>query len=210
MNFELPDLTLTVGQLKVTPLFWCLFVAFVFSSFSMWRRLIKEGYSEQEIFATNLFMLFSGIVFARLAQITIGSPEIGAFVGAVSIAVWRLKAQNKDIWEGLDTLTLPCQYFLISAGVGLFLTFGNLLYLIYSAIGLTGLFLYLFLKKRYRRFAWYKSGKIGFLFWAMSIFLSLALLVLDFFLRSGLYLTKIFFGIWLFLSAYLIFKRSRE
>ena len=95
------DLSLTLGQLKITPLFWSLGLAFVVSSFSIWRVLTKEGYKDEDIFATNLLMLLSSIAFGRLSLIFAGAPEIGCFWGAVVIMFWRLKAMGKNIWEGL-------------------------------------------------------------------------------------------------------------
>lgn len=210
MSFKLLDLTFSIGQVKITPLFWALCLAFVVSSFSMWRRLIKEDFREEEIFSLNLFMLLSGIALARLTWVAVGVAEIGAVTGILLIVIWRLKSSDRNVWEGLDTLSQPMIYTLIFVGVGLFLSNGNFFSLFYTLVGITGLFLYSFLKTRYRRFSWYKSGKTGFLFWAISFYVSLSLLILDFFIRGGLYWSKLFWTAWLVVSVLVIYLRSKE
>lgn len=206
----MPDLTLTLGQLKITPLFWSLCLAFAASSFSIWRKMIKEDFREEEIFSLNLFMLLAGISFGRLSWMAVDAPEIGAVIGILLIVIWRLKSLNRNIWEGLDTLSQPMIYSLIFVGLGLFLSKGNYFSLFYTLAGITGLLLYSLLKTRYRRFSWYKSGKTGFLFWAISFYLSLSLLILDFVTRSSLYWSKLFWSACLFVSIFIIYFRSKE
>lgn len=206
----MPNLTLTIGQLRVSPLFWSLCLAFVISSFSLWRRLVKEEYREQDIFATSLFMLLSGLAFGRLSLVTVGAGEIGAFAGAVLIYAWRLKTLGKNVWEGLDALPLPFLYFLVFWGGGLFLTSWKLACLLYSAAGIGGMILYFFLKRRYRRFSWYRSGKTGFLFWALSFYGSVLLLVLDILISGSLYWAKLFWLVMMIASILAIYFRAKE
>lgn len=206
----MPDLILTIGQLRITPLFWCLSVAFVFSSFSMWRFLTAEDYKEQDIFTANILMVLAGVTFGMLTDALVGKPVIGAIFGVFLISVWRFRILGENVWEGLDSLSLSWLFFLFFGGIGLYLTGGNIFYFGYSLIGTAGFVIYPVIKKSYRRFSWYKSGKTGFMFWAISFFCFFFLLVLDFWLNSGLYLTKVFWLAGLLSSIGAIYYRSKK
>jgi hypothetical protein len=206
----IPNLNLTIGSLQITPLFWTLAIAFVFSTFTFWRRQIKEGWREQEIYSTSLFLLFAGLVFSKLANKFFEIPKEGAFLGVILMAAWRFKSLNKNIWEGFDSLTLSLLYFLIFGGIGIFLNTKIFLDLAWLGIGILGLGLYQYLKTHYRRFSWYQSGKIGFLFWAICFYCSFSLLILDFFQREGLYLSKLIWLGLIVLSIFSIVRRSKE
>lgn len=209
----MPDLTLMIGQFKITPVFWCLLFAFVLSSFSMWRMMIKEDYKEENIFSTTLFLVLSGLAFWRLGKVTINIQLAGAFWGVVLVFLWRLKSLQKDFWDGLDTLALPWLYFLFLGNIGSFLSNWNYLLLGYASIGLFGLISYPIVKSKYRCFSWYKSGKTGFLFWSYTFITFFLLFLLDFLPKKGLYLESsiinkiIYFGSVL-LSVFSIYRRS--
>lgn len=181
------DLTLTIGQFKITPVFWALAIAFVLSSFALWRGMIKEDYKEEEIFSTTLFLVLSGLVFWRLGKVTLNIQVAGAFWGVVLVFLWRLKFLRKDFWDGLDTLALPWLYFLFWGGIGSFLSNRNYFFLGYVLIGLIGFISYPIIKSKYRRFNWYKSGKTGFLFWSYTGVTFFLLFLLDFLPKKGLY-----------------------
>lgn len=209
----MPDLSMTIGQFKILPVFWTLAIAFMLSSFSMWRMMIKEDYKEESIFSTTLFLVLSGLVFWRLGKVTQNIQIVSAFWGVVLVFLWRLKSLQKDFWDGLDTLALPWLYFLFFGGIGSFLNNWNYFFLGYASIGLFGLIIYPIIKSKYRCLSWYKSGKTGFIFWSCTFITFFLLFLLDLLPKKGLYLDSsainkiIYFGSVL-LSGFFIYQRS--
>lgn len=202
------NLTLTVGKYEITPLFWALALAFVFSSFSMWKKMVKESYPEEDIFSTQILMFLGGIALEMLFKRILGITVFGAFLGVLLVSFWRFKVLEINTWEGFDCLTLPIIYFFFFGGIGLFLYTWQWAALGYSVTASFGLGLYLFLKDRYRRFFWYKSGKTGFLFWSICFYLSAVLLVLDFVQTKKLYWSEVLWMALLGVSAGAIYHRS--
>jgi len=201
----MPDFSFSIASIKITPFFWGLALASLISSFSFWRQL-KEDFQEEKVFSLTLLIFAFSLFFSRLfylvshLQILNSSPVswffpqdfgfslAGAFLGAVLAVNWRASKWEKNAWEVLDALVLPFFYFLILGGTGYFLTKGNWWSLAYVGLGLLGRLSYPWLKGSYRSFAWYKSGKTGFLisiygFGLFFSFFSLAILK-----KGGLYL----------------------
>ena len=198
------NLILIIGQFKITPLYWGFLIAFIFSSFSMWRRLLKEDYFSEEIFTTNILMILSAVFFEIVIWKLAGVRILGAFFGSILIVFWRFKAQNKNVWEGLDCLALPILFFMFFGGLGSYVAEWQIQNLFYVILALFGFGLYFFFKKRYRRLTWYKSGKVGFLFCLIYLYCSLGLLVLDFWQKKGIYLPVILWAL-LFTAGIVIF-----
>ncbi len=202
----IPDLSLTIGSVRITPFFWGLFLATIVSSFSFWRRL-REDYPEEFIFSQSLLLLVFSLFFSRLFFVIFNFDKfglslfsfltlnfggnfslIGAIFGAILAVVWQMSGKKGSLWEALDSLALPFLYFFILAGAGIFLTNQNFRDLCFPAVGLLGFFLYPLLKKSYRSFVWYKSGRTGFLISIYGLFVSLFLLVLAFIKNDKIYL----------------------
>jgi len=205
---QMPNLSLTIGQIKITPLFWALALAFIFSSFSMWKKMIKESYLEKDIFSTQILILLGGVIFEILFKMSLGIIVFGAFLGILMVSAWRFKILAINFWEGLDWLVLPIIYFFFFGGIGLFLNSWQWTAFGYSATSLLGLGLYLYLKKHYRRFFWYKSGKTGFLFWSICFYFSAVLLVLDFLQTKKVYWSEVLWIVLLTSSAGAIYHRA--
>jgi len=222
------NLNLSVGPIIITPIFWFLAVAFVFSSFSFWRRL-REDFKENEIFEMTLLAAGLALILSRAVFIAVNYSAFGfslvnwltanvganfslpaAFWGAFFAVNWRMKQLSRNRWEVLDCLVLPFLYFLLLGGLGSFLGTGHFLSLAYFTLGLGGILAFPFLKKNYRSFVWYKSGKTGFLFSFYSLWGSLALLVLAFFQTDNLYLNRLLFLILFLFSAYFLYSRSER
>lgn len=180
------NLSFTIGSVTITPFFWGLFLATIFSAFSFWRGL-KEDFPEEEIYKLTLLLLTSSLIFSRIFGLMVNLPPLGVFIGAVLALIWREKGWQKKFWEELDHLSLAWIYFLFFGGIGKFLSDNNIWSLSYLIISLVGYSLYLFFKKKYRSFLWYKSGKTGFLFWSLSGYFFFCFFLLDFFLSSDLY-----------------------
>lgn len=212
----------------ITPFFWFLIIAGVFSSFSFWRRL-KDDFKDSEIFEMTLEAFGLAIVLARLVFILLNfqtfglsfsnwlalnsgsnfSP-VGAFLGAILAINHRMLSVKKNLWEVLDALALPFMYFLLLGGIGYLLTTWNLFNLVYIGLGLVGVGLFPLIRKNYRSLVWYKSGKTGFLFSVYGIYVSLGLLVLAFFRTDSLYLNRLLLVITFCLSLVVLYHRSER
>ncbi len=198
----MPNLSFNLGSITITPLFWSLALAAILSSFSIWRQL-KEDYPEEIIFSSTLAVALAAFLGARLLFVLLNFNQFGfslvnwlalpigenfsltgAFLGAVLLGFWRNWRLKQNPWEFLDALTRPLFYFLFATGLGAFLTEGERWSLAYLALGFFGLLNYPWLKKKYRSFAWYQSGKMGFLisFYSFGIF---TLQILLAFLKNG-------------------------
>jgi len=206
-----PDLTLTIGQLKITPLFWSLCLGFVFSSFSFWRRL-KEDYSQEDIFGLTLLVVVFCLFFYWL-PIFFWDQSLSlpfAFAGGfLAVKVWSSRFKMK-VWEVYDALAPSVLIFLFCGGIGEFLISGSAWAGGYVVISLFGWIFWKFLRKRYRSFSWYKSGKIGFLFWAVCFLIFVLLLLLAFLRKDGLYFKLLIFSEALFSAGIIYFRSERS
>lgn len=197
------ELSFNLGEIIVTPFYLGLALAVVFSSFSFWRKL-KEDYHEEEIFTLSLLIFVSSLIFSAVFYRFLGFPALGAFLGVALSLFVKLKLSKKSVWEGYDALTFSWIYFALFGGLGLFLAIGDYLMLSYAAAGLLGGFWYWFMKKKYRSFGWYKSGKLGFLFWAESAFFSLFFSGLAFLRNNTLYCYEGFVWLVLFFACFVV------
>lgn len=206
------NLTLTIGQLKVTPFFWSLLLAFIISSFSFWQRL-KEDYKEEEIFGLTLFIAVCCLFFSWLSAFLFSSSRFFfplAFLGAVlAVKLWALRFRV-NIWEVFDAMSLPFLYFLFFGGIGSFLKSGYFWDLGYVGVSLLGFVVWEFSRGKYRSYSWYKSGKIGFLFWEVSFIVFLLLSGLAFFKKNALYLEVLILIPMTLLSAGIIYYRAER
>lgn len=207
----MPNLTFSIGSLTITPLWWCIFLAGFLSSFAIWRRL-KEDYPEEDVYKliSTVFVL---IVVLWIIGRYLGLGLVSAFLGiTLSVFVWS-KGVHRNIWEVFDTFCFPVLYFFIFGGIGLFLVGFDFWELRYLGVGLVGLIYYLYATKRYRSFSFYKSGKIGFLFWSTSLVLFSLLCVIDilaFIEKTGLYWQSISHLIIVLFSTGIIYWRAER
>jgi len=224
----MPNLTLNLGQVKITPFFWSLAISVVLASFFFWRKL-REDYADEEIFKTTLILFFSSLFFSRLIFIFFhlekfdfslgrwlsistfpGFSVLGAFWGGVLTLAWMFSKYKINIWEGLDSLSQPLLIFVSLGGLGSFLEKGSLRGLAFSGVGILGFVVLEFLRKRYRTFSWYKSGKTGFLFWSTSLYVFALCSILDFVLGVALYLEELFWCLTILVSVGIIYYRSER
>ena len=204
------NLTFTIGSIKITPLFWSLVIGFVAASFSLWRSLKREDIEDEEIYRITILLLLAAIAFSQFFLKFINLPIFGAFWGGVLILVWRMKTSQLNIWDGIEALTKPLFYLLIIGSIGSFLTFMNYFSLGFLLVGILGLIISLFLKKKYRSLSWYKSGKPGFVFWFGGAFFFIGYLAVDIWNKNGLYLTQLMLLISFFACVAVIYIRSER
>jgi len=135
--------------------------AFIFL-FILWKKL-KEDYLSSQIFNTGIIILFFVALLHYLSSIFI--PDFwfwavifGALIG-LAIGVIRYKYKLFETLEALIIALLPWYgiFFLTDA-----INNKSLTSLIGSSIIILLIAVYLLLDKHYKKFSWYKSGKVGF------------------------------------------------
>lgn len=130
--------------------------------FIFWRRL-KEDYSSDIIFKTASTILL-GILVSWLLSLRFYATGFLWFVffGGVlglSLAVYRYRVMFYETLEAFVAASLPWLSFLFlkdsvrASSLTSFLAFLTILFFI---------FIFYYLDIHYKRFTWYKSGKIGF------------------------------------------------
>lgn len=127
------------------------FVGLFLFSFILWKRL-REDYRSDDIFTFTLSLVLSGLVSFWLSSEVIPSLSFWfTLLGSGVTGFVLIRRYSFRFFEVIDAL-VPA-FFLL----GLFL-FKNYLSLVF----IISFMAYKFLEKRYRRFSWYPSGKIGF------------------------------------------------
>lgn len=142
-----------MGGVKLTWFGIGLAVAFVMASFVIWRRM-RADYAEEDILTFTVFLA----VVTLLASLGWKWWSIGGVLVTVWVSVFLwMRKQSWDFWEWLDTL-LP-----VSLAVGFIavLAWGRDYWVAAVLLGL-GWAAIMGIKKIYRSFAWYTSGRMGF------------------------------------------------
>lgn len=132
-------------------------------SFVLWKNL-KEDYLHEKIFSLTLIILGAGALFWLIFSSRIGYYAFWAAGLALSVVCFYLiRKLEFKVFEFADAV-IPA-WFLFSFFFSLadFLrTPFDPLKLAWPAISLLSILAYNFFLKRYRRFSWYPSGRVGF------------------------------------------------
>lgn len=159
-------------------------VGLVLAVFVFWRNL-KEDFDQEEVLTLALLAAVLGFLGFW------GFSLLGAFSGVtVAVILWG-KKKAWDIWLILEASVVPLLLVFIFGAVGAFLTGKDLKFLI---LGLLGVLVLVLVKKvlaGYRSFAFYSSGKPGFIFLAAAAVFFSFLLGLAFWQRRVLKLETI-------------------
>jgi hypothetical protein len=182
--------------------------------FNFWKKL-KEDYTQNQIFTTGFYILLgigvSNIIAVNFLPMWWFWLCLGGGISGLAIGKFRFSLR---ILEALDAFVVA-GLFLLS---GSFLTswyFGeNSLFLIGFTICILLIGLYKYLDGHYKRFTWYKSGRVGFSGLAVSgVFFLLRSLIalgspnmLSFVGSSDIFLS----GILAFVSFFALFNLSRK
>ena len=138
------------------------FTACILFLFFYWKRL-REDYISSQIFTSGFYILF-GIIIGKLISFRF-APDLWfwfSFIGfflSIWIGILRFKLRIFETFEAAIYAGLT-GYLVIQ--VDLLINQKTLSILIWVIITLCLITLFLFLDKRYKRFTWYKSGKVGF------------------------------------------------
>jgi len=130
-------------------------------TFVFWKSL-KEDYAPDMIFNTALLAIFISTVLASLCYflyqpLWFWSGFLGMLLGTtVGIRVYKLR--KYEVYDASIISFLYLQVILL-----LWFIFDDGLYnLILLGLTVMCIVLYYFLQANYRKFSWYKSGKVGF------------------------------------------------
>lgn len=182
--------------------------------FVVWKKL-KEDYVEAQIFSTGFFVLL-GFLFGKLLADSF-SPGFWfwlSFFGGLIGAILGIIRFNLRVYETLEALVLGCltiltilflyDFFLrmdLFSGLSSIVTFGLIIF-------------YQILDSHYKRFTWYKSGRVGFsgltvvgVFFLIRVIVALSGIdVLSFVGKNDAILS----GIFAFISFLSIFNLARQ
>jgi hypothetical protein len=130
--------------------------------FIFWKKL-RDDYSSQIIFSTGIYILLGILLGSALAARIFPIWFFwGGFFGAclgLGFGILRFKVKFYETLEASVVALLPAvSLIFIQDSV----TNSSLVSFIAFVVCLFLIFIYLFLEMRYRDFAWYGSGKIGF------------------------------------------------
>ena len=140
-----------------------LLIAFVFAFvflFVFWKNL-KDDYIPSQIFSTSLIVLifigvgyFLSTIFKSYAfWIIFLSLIVGYIIGSIKCGI--------KFYEGFDSFIISSLFAFMATSPILYKYWQLNLILIYSAIVLSAVVFYV-IKKNYKSFVWYKSGRRGF------------------------------------------------
>ena len=172
--------------------------------------MTKEDFKEENIYNLTIFLLISGISFSLLFKKLFLFPVFGSFWGTVLVMKWRVDILKRNLWDAYDALSLPLHYFIFIGGIGKFLSNWRAVSLGYVLIGFFGIFIVNLLRKKYRGFGWYKSGKPGLVFWFSSLICFVNLLLLDLLTDSKLYFKKPLIILTIAICFVIIYIRSQR
>lgn len=132
-----------------------------FYLFLFWKRL-KEDYSQDTIFDTVFSILgafFLAIVFARFYFV-----DYWFWCGlsaAFAMMIIMIRKYRMKFFETLDALIIAFFPILLFFSIGKWLA-GSAEYFFMAVIAALLIMFFFFIDARYKKFLWYKSGKIGF------------------------------------------------
>lgn len=144
-------------------LIFALFGLFLFS-WTLWRNL-REDYPSEQIFSFTLTVLLGATLGFWVA--TSYNPALSfwlSFLGGIVAGIYSMRRFAFRFFEVIDAVA-PSWFWLslfILLGLSLTRQEARLFLLLEAAASFLSLVSYWFLIKRYRRFSWYPSGKIGF------------------------------------------------
>jgi hypothetical protein len=142
---------------------------FILAVFLFWRSL-KEDFEQEEVLTLAILTSVLGILGFW------GLSVLGAFSAIILVFLLWVRKKAWDIWVVAEASTVPLLLFFIFGKVGVFLAGQDWFFLLQAATAFGVLVLVKKVLVGYRSFAFYKSGKVGFIFLSsLALFFSLLL-----------------------------------
>lgn len=138
--------------------------------FAAFRRL-KEDYPPQEVVKMSLLTLvFSGLLYYLVSRFALQLSFTAFLFGLVLVVYLFAQQTNWRFWAVMEQLSVPGLVAWFLASFGNWYQMGAALIVLLSNL----------YWQNYRRFSWYPSGKIGFMFLMDLVLFSVIRIGLDF------------------------------
>jgi len=178
-----------------------------------WKKL-KDDYTSEQIFTCGFGVLL-GVTFGNLVG-SIFFPDFRfwlTLMGSVLALAVGIKRFRMRFFELLEAWTIGSLAILAVSNLYDLFSEANYLDLVFLAVTFFLIIIFFYINKRYKRYVWYRSGKVGFS--------SLMVLGLYFIFRvstdlfSGIMALRIvldalFSGLLSFVSFLVLFRRSQD
>jgi hypothetical protein len=168
---------------------------FLFASF----RRLREDYPQQEVVKMSLLNLItSGAIYYLFSRFDLQLSFIPFLLGLVLIVFIFAQQNNWRFWAVMEILTVPGLVSWLLVSFGDWFQMGGALIVLVSNL----------YWQNYRRFSWYPSGKIGFLFLMDLVIFSVMRIGLDFWQNRLIELASWVVVFWLSVAG-IIFRAGR-
>ena len=203
-------------------------IGFVLASFLFWRSL-KDDFPEEEILTLAIWLALGGILGGRLsyaffhprlflqnpAALFLWSKYSGFSLLGVALGIWGVlgvwgRKKDWDVWLTLDKLVEPLLLIVFLGSVGAWLGSQEAYHLGLVVLGILGFLGEKFYLSKYRSFAFYPSGKVGFMGLATTILFFSLVLPLDFCQKNVLSWEAIGYLVIILVLLGLLYKRSER
>lgn len=182
-----------------------LFFGFLASSFWFFKNTKEEFIDEEQAISFIFWIFLSWLLGSRVIFFLTnfnsfpffwtlflpwqypGLSFAGGLLGMILAAIIWAKKNKFNLWRISDPALFPFLLFQEFFFLGQFLTTKENFYFFAFLIFLIGFPLGFWIKKKYRSFSWYPSGKIGLTFLAVLAFALIAFCLLAFSPPFGLY-----------------------
>lgn len=185
-------------------------LALIIYLFSLWRKL-KGEYPQNSIICYSLFTILA-FILAGISAYALFDGDYFLLAGVIGLAITSILFSYSNKWNNwylLESTTPAVLLSVITFLLGMAFTFAKMIYFIHALF----LFITYLLKNLwngYRSFAWYHSGKPGFLFLAPLAVILFLESGLAFYLTNGLYWRSLLLGLSSLGVGAIIFIRSKK
>ncbi len=174
-------------------------IAVFYFLFAAFRRL-KADYPEQEVVKMSLlFLVLSGLLNYLVSLTSFKLSFLVITLSLILVVYLFFQVSNWRFWAVMEALIVP------GLITWLMVSFGDWYQM--GAVALT--LLSLFYWQNYRRFSWYPSGKIGFLFLICLVQLGIIQIALDFWQNRLIELASWVVVFWLSIAG-IIFRAGQK
>lgn len=201
-------------------------ISFIVFSFMLWRSL-RDDYQEEDILTFTIYLFLGAFIGSRIVYIIAniqdfglnfnwwllfgrypGFAASGMIIGSfVVYYVWN-KRRSWDPWLVGDKLVFAFLAAKTISGLGVYFSTAKIIDL--ARIILPALLLIIVgtIAKNYRKYLWYRSGKVGFTACTGLALYFLLNSLLEFLLNGSIYFERLIYPVFGILMIILIYQRS--
>lgn len=217
-----------VGPLDISTYGFFTAISFVVFSFMLWRSL-RDDYPEEDILTFTIYLFLGAFIGSRIIYILAnigdfnlnfgrwllfgsypGLASSGVIVGTFIIYyVWN-KRRSWDFWLVGDKLIFAFLVAEVISHIGVFLSTARVIDLGRIILSAFLLVVIGIIAKNYRKYLWYKSGKVGFTACAGFSFYFLLNSLLEFLLNGSIYFERLIYLAFGVLAIIFLYRRSER